>query len=416
MDDKIHHFHRGINNTQLLHHFRESSFKEFVVQFNDDALFAFGIVNAFRSFAYRFVELLQGFRFFSYRFTFQFGKHLLHGYRYGIVLFKWIAFKQSFKNRLGNDVLCQHFHRLTFVDARIDVFLQSCQKVVKSLALVFFVFNQVGNALNLSVSNLGYIFCPLFPIPAVAHFLYHTGKYYRLQLLKLQGHLSANVFCGLVGCFIFIHQWRIAVFIKGIFRPPHQNVVGLFAVQFNLVDCSIKAVVMRPKCVENCPNYFVAFVIIQGFVGFHISRNHHGNDNVTVFFTWWPTHHTPYGLNDIHLRVSGRKEKNWVQRRHVNPFTQNANIRNDSAFCVWRFFFEPRQHLVTFRSRHRSVHVFSFRGYHLSFFISGQLAQISFIGGVVSSSNLFRRGDIGTESYCPFHRFWISFFGYTFIT
>ncbi|MDR2968329.1 MAG: hypothetical protein LBV32_01840, partial [Tannerellaceae bacterium] len=61
MYDIIDYFDRSIYNTQPLHHHGESRAEELIVQFDDDFLFGFGIVNILCPLPDRIVELLQGF-------------------------------------------------------------------------------------------------------------------------------------------------------------------------------------------------------------------------------------------------------------------------------------------------------------------------------------------------------------------
>ena len=54
--DEIHDFHRCIHDAQLFHCQREGSAEKFVIQLDDDALSAFGIVDAGNTHFYGFIE------------------------------------------------------------------------------------------------------------------------------------------------------------------------------------------------------------------------------------------------------------------------------------------------------------------------------------------------------------------------
>ena len=45
MDDEVHHFDGRVDNAEFFHHLGEGGFEEFIIQLNDDALFAFGVVD-----------------------------------------------------------------------------------------------------------------------------------------------------------------------------------------------------------------------------------------------------------------------------------------------------------------------------------------------------------------------------------
>ena len=58
---------------------------------------------------------------------------------------------------------------------------------------------------------------------------------------------------------------------------------------------------MSPKSVQDCPDHFVAFVIVKSFVSLDIRRNNDRNDDVAIFFTRCFSHDTTNRLNNIDL-------------------------------------------------------------------------------------------------------------------
>ena len=64
LDDKVHNFNRGINDTQSLGFFRKRIFEELFIQFDDDLLLSFGIINAFCTLLHTGIELVQRFLLF----------------------------------------------------------------------------------------------------------------------------------------------------------------------------------------------------------------------------------------------------------------------------------------------------------------------------------------------------------------
>ena len=59
MDNKIHAFHRCINDTQLIHGLRESALEELLIQILDKRLLSFQIVNIAYVHAHVLIEFIQ---------------------------------------------------------------------------------------------------------------------------------------------------------------------------------------------------------------------------------------------------------------------------------------------------------------------------------------------------------------------
>ena len=71
-------------------------------------------------------------------------------------------------------------------EVRVDVAVETSHQDVKSLTVLATLCNEVFDALDMFVSNFSNILCPKFPISLGAHFGYHLGIEYILQVFKLQ--------------------------------------------------------------------------------------------------------------------------------------------------------------------------------------------------------------------------------------
>ena len=120
-NDEVDHFDRRIDDAQLLDHFGEGGFEKLVVELDDDALLAGGVVDAGGSHAHRLVELLQGLVVGGHGLVFEQVEHGLHRLRDGVAFDERIALKQGLEDRPRDDVLRQHFDGLGLADAGVDV-------------------------------------------------------------------------------------------------------------------------------------------------------------------------------------------------------------------------------------------------------------------------------------------------------
>ncbi len=64
MNDKVHHFNRGVNDTKAFSHFGEGITEKLVVKLNDNLLLTSGIVNTSGTGTNTGVEFIEGFGFF----------------------------------------------------------------------------------------------------------------------------------------------------------------------------------------------------------------------------------------------------------------------------------------------------------------------------------------------------------------
>ncbi|MPN57787.1 hypothetical protein SDC9_205481 [bioreactor metagenome] len=119
MNNKINNLHWRINNTKFIHNFWECGFKKFIIEFDDNLLFPFSIINAFNAFRDGFIEFCHNISFAFRNLLVQCINHTLHRHRNGIIFDERIIFKQSFKNGLCDNVLRKHFNCFICRNSRI---------------------------------------------------------------------------------------------------------------------------------------------------------------------------------------------------------------------------------------------------------------------------------------------------------
>ncbi len=143
---------------------RRCRLEEFVVQLDDYTLTACRILNIADRSAYIIVELLQFLvLLFRLGFVIQQIEHLLHRFRYRIVLCKLVVFEQSFEHRSRNNVLRQHLDSIMFRQVRIDIATQTSHQLLESFAVAVVVGYKLAYAFDMLFGYLGNIACPLLP-------------------------------------------------------------------------------------------------------------------------------------------------------------------------------------------------------------------------------------------------------------
>ena len=101
-----------------------------------------------------------------------------------------------------------------------------------------------------------------------------------------------------------------------------------------MVDGGVEAVVVGAQGLQDVPDDFVFFVVVEYFFRFLVAGDADGQDDVAVFFAGGFAHDAPYGLNDVDLRAAGGEEEDGVQRGHVDAFREAAGVGEDAAFAV----------------------------------------------------------------------------------
>ena len=331
--DEVHDLHGGIDDAEFFHRAGKGRAEKFVVQFHNDALPGFGIVEAGNTHFDGLVKARQHDRILFQRLRFQQIEHGLQGAGNGIVPHKGIVCEQGFKDRPGDEVLGQHLHHLAGGDGGIDVLAQPGQEVVKGGLVRAGNGDQAVDAFHIALSDPGNVRRPLFPVAFVADLLHHAGINGPLQFLKMRqgqrelGRRAASLACRGHSAFLLR---RVSV---GNAADEHRAaVLRLVAVQLQLVDHGAETVIMRPQGIEDCPDHGKTLVVVEGFFRRHSGRDEDGNDDVAEFLARRGAHDAPHGLHHVDLGIAGRKEQHRVQRGHVHAFGKAAHIGQDAAF------------------------------------------------------------------------------------
>ena len=195
VNNEVNHLYRRVDDAELFDHAGEGGFEELVVEFNDDALFACGVVDTLGPHSDGVVKLLQGFGLFRDVTGFKQVEHLLHGERDGVILHEGVAFEERFKDRFGDDVLREHLNGLLLGNGGVDVLPKATKELLKGFLVLSVGLDKAIDSFGLPLGNLCNILRPLLPVAPVADLLYHAGKENALELLELHGDLFTHEFC-----------------------------------------------------------------------------------------------------------------------------------------------------------------------------------------------------------------------------
>ena len=312
---------------------------------------------------------------------------------------KGIVCEQGFKDRLGDEVLGQHFHHLAGADGGIDVLAQPGQEVVKGGLVRAGNGDQAVDAFHIALSDPGNVRRPLFPVAFIADLLHHAGINGPLQFLKMRqgqrelGRRAASLACRGHSAFLLR---RVSV---GNAADEHRAaVLRLVAVQLQLVDHGAETVIMRPQGIEDCPDHGKTLVVVEGFFRRHSGRDEDGNDDVAEFLARRRAHDAPHGLHHVDLGIAGRKEQHRVQRGHVHAFGKAAHIGEDAALvAVGRGGIEPGQLFVAGGGGHGAVHMLRGHADHFRAFLLRQAVIVAFLEAVEDRADPFGYLDVLTE-------------------
>jgi len=200
-----------------------------------------------------------------------------------------------------------------------------------------------------------------------------------------------------------IPAYGLAVWSEGVFGPDDGGGFGFFLIEFDFVDSGVEAVVVGAQGVEDCPDHFVAFVVVQGFVGLDVGGDKDGDDDVAVFFARRFAHDSPDGLHYVHGGIAGGEEENGVERGNVYPFAEAAHVGEDATFAVCAVCFEPAQEIIPFGGGHSTVYVAGDDRDGLGAFVLGQGGDVGIGGAVVDGGDAFGDGDALAEGHGAAH-------------
>ena len=172
VNNKINHLNRRIHNAQALCHSRERVPEELIVQLYDNLLLTFSCGNAVCTHFYRLIEAVQRAGFFFKMMLLQRVKHVLHRHTHRVMVGKIVIRKQGIKDRLGYQVLCQHFNDFIVGNTVIQIITQFIGKCPEGtdFYLITRIFENTVNAVDMRAGNFSDIVRPVFPVMPVTAF------------------------------------------------------------------------------------------------------------------------------------------------------------------------------------------------------------------------------------------------------
>ena len=371
VQDEIHHLDRRVHDPQPFGHAREGVTEKLVVQLHHDLLLARRVVDALRPQLHAVIERLQGVRLLVQAVGLQLVQHLLHGFGHGVMLGEAVILEQGFKHRLGDQVLRQHFDNLGVGDGVVEVVTQLPGKGIKGGD-----FGSIGRGVkngldagNVGAGNLGNVIRPIFPVAAVADLFHDLGIDGALDFVHLQRHFHLWVIrAASAGFLVLLAQLKLTfacVFLGGLFgffgdlvsNGDDFHFAGVRAIQIQLVDHRIKAVIVGTQRVQHLPHHLVGLVVFQRRVWLHPGRDHHWQDDVTALLALGLAHDPPHRLHYVYLRIARGQEQHCIQRRDIHPFGQTTHVGENPAGVVWRLGLQPVELFLFLAGIHAAVHM-----------------------------------------------------------
>ena len=170
----------------------------------------------------------------------------------------------------------------------------------------------------MGAGDFGDVARPVFPMVAVAAFFDDFGieGAFDFADFELEGFLYgcgrgraayAVTYFGFVQCLVF---FAAAFDFRGDFVGNGNNFhfLGVFAVELQLVNHRVKAIVVRAQGVEYLPDDAVVFVFVQCVFGFYTRGDNDGQDNVALLFAFGTAHNAADRLHDIDLGIARGEE------------------------------------------------------------------------------------------------------------
>ena len=178
MDDEIHHFNRGVHDTEAFRHTREGVAEKLVIQFHHDALFACNRIDTGCAHADTLIEPVQGLCFLV---QVVFLQNIQHAPCMALDTGFWLGkigiLKQRIKHRPGDQVLCQHLNHLLVRDAIVQIVTQLIGKRLERARLLSVgrIVDDRGDACDVCLGDVRDIRGPFFPIQPAATFVDQFG-------------------------------------------------------------------------------------------------------------------------------------------------------------------------------------------------------------------------------------------------
>ena len=171
----------------------------------------------------------------------------------------------------------------------------------------------------MGAGDFGDVVCPVFPMMAVAAFFHDFGIQgafdfadFKLDfgLLRRRGIAAADTIaclCFAQGIFFFAAAFDFGRYFVG--NGHHFHFMGVLAVEFELVNHGVEAVVVSAQGIQHLPHHTVVFVFIQRIFCFHASGNHHRQNHIALLFAFGTAHHATDRLHHIYLRIARGKKQ-----------------------------------------------------------------------------------------------------------
>ena len=130
-EDEVDDLDRGVDDAELVDGLLERGGEELVVELDDDALAALGVVDALGALADRVVELLQGGVLGVEGVLVEDVEHPLHGLGDRVVRGEVVALEEGVEDRAGDEVLGEHLDGVVAGDAVVEVAAQAVEERVE---------------------------------------------------------------------------------------------------------------------------------------------------------------------------------------------------------------------------------------------------------------------------------------------
>ena len=282
-------------------------------------------------------------------------QHGIHGLRHGIQLRETIILEQGIEDGAGDDLLRQHLDGLRARDGGVDTVMQTLQKLLE-LLLPVPRLQELGDGGNLAFRNVRDVLGPVLPVATAAALLDDARKDGILPERQIPEKLLGRLFRRSETCC----RSTLAVSLPAVAarNTHHPDRVGRLAVQLNLVNLRIEAVIVRTQGLQHIPHRRIfTLPVAQHLLRLLIARHPDGQQNIPVLLPRRRAHHAPHRLHDVDLRAHGGQEHHRIQRRHVHALGKAARVGQHTAFLRALFILQPSQGLIAPLRIHRAVHM-----------------------------------------------------------
>ena len=271
-EDIIHHRNRGEDNTQTLRNAREGVLEELIVEVLNHVLLCRRVIEVLHTALNRLVEGRQRLALlFKGNVRVQMVHHVLHGKRNRVQLGKAVPGEHRVKDRLRNQVLCQHLDSLVLINRGVQGPLQTIHKLSENGAQLAFgarLIQQMTNHRDVATSNGRNILRPVVPVLASTHLVHNLGVHTVLPLLRGEGQSRLLTRSdGILRRLGVIRADAVLLLLRGQVNGLHNNRLGVRSVQLNLVNRRVHTLIVRAKRLQHLPHHLVAFIVTQRLSG-----------------------------------------------------------------------------------------------------------------------------------------------------